>query len=145
MIKKILVGVDGSSTSLKALEWGVELANKWSARLFILSVIPPLTPLVYMGSAPMYLEGYENTSRRSKEQLMEETTNYVIKKYPDLFFETRIVKGKPFEVINNLVEDEDVDLIILGSKGMGGFAEKILGSTSTKVVNSCVKPVLIIK
>jgi nucleotide-binding universal stress UspA family protein len=145
LISKILVGVDGSPSSTKALSWAAEIASKWDALLLIISVIPPLTPLVYMGAAPMYIEEYDRVSRIAKQKIIDEAVKFVRGKSPDLKVETRISKGRPSEIIQQTVREENVDLIVLGSKGIGGVTGWFLGSTSSKVVNVCEKPVLIIK
>ena len=145
MISRILVGIDGSPSSTKALSWAAEIAAKWDAKLLILSVIPPLTPLIYMGPAPMYIGEYDRVSRISKQKIIDDAVSFVRGKFPGLMVETRISKGRPSEVIQQTVEEEDVDLIVLGSRGIGGVSGWLLGSTSSKVVNICEKPVLIIK
>ena len=52
--------------------------------------------------------------------------------------------GRPSDVIVEVAQEEDVDLIVMGSRGNGGIVG-FLGSTSRHVVEACTKPILIVK
>jgi nucleotide-binding universal stress UspA family protein len=66
-------------------------------------------------------------------------------RYPHLKFEAVLLEGRPSSTIVEEAEKRDVNLIILGSRGLGGITGWILGSTSRKVVDQCTKPILIVK
>jgi nucleotide-binding universal stress UspA family protein len=59
--------------------------------------------------------------------------------------EIKLLEGKPSSTIVNTAEEFDVDLIVIGSRGIGGITGWILGSTSRNVVESCTKPILVVK
>ena len=142
---KILAAVDGSEPSLHALNQAVEHAAKWDAELIIVSVVPPISPIVYLGPAPLYTEQYNKAATESHERVLEESRARIGESHPDIQVETRLEEGRPAEVIVETAQKEDVDLIVMGSQGMGGITGWILGSTSRSVVDSCTKPILIIK
>jgi nucleotide-binding universal stress UspA family protein len=54
-------------------------------------------------------------------------------------------EGRPSATITDIAEKDDFDLIIIGSRGIGGITGWILGGTSRNVVQSCTKPILIVK
>ncbi len=58
--------------------------------------------------------------------------------------ECHVVDGNPVQVLLNAARDHDADLIVVGSRGMGGFPELLLGSTSTQVSQHSKCPVLIV-
>ena len=58
--------------------------------------------------------------------------------------ETRLEEGRSSDVIVEVAQEEDVDLIVMGSRGMSGIVG-FLGSTSRHVVEACTKPILIVK
>ena len=64
---------------------------------------------------------------------------------PDIKVETRLEEGRPADVIVEIAKDEDVYLIVMGSRGLGGITGWVLGSTSRHVIETCTKPVLIVK
>lgn len=144
MIKKILVAVDGSKPSEHALNVAVEYAAKWDAEVIIVSVVPPITRLVYMGPAPMYVERYKKIARESHQRVLTRSSTKIQNDHPDIKVETRLEEGRPADVIVEIAKDEDIDLIVMGSRGMGGIT-RFLGSTSRHVVETCTKPILIVK
>jgi nucleotide-binding universal stress UspA family protein len=88
-----------------------------------------------------YLDKREEFSRKALENAEAE----VNMRYPDLKFEAVLMEGRPAETIVEEAERRDVNLIILGSRGLGGITGWILGSTSREVANRCTKPILIVK
>ena len=145
MIEKILVAVDGSEPSEHALNQAVEHAVKWNAKLVIVSVVPPISPLVYMGPAPMYIDQYKKAARESHQTVLNKASTKVKNENPHIKVETRLEEGRPADVIVAIANEEDVDLIVIGSRGLGGITGWVLGSTSRHVVEACTKPILIVK
>ncbi|TRZ48642.1 MAG: universal stress protein [Dehalococcoidia bacterium] len=145
LYKKILIAMDGSEHAKHALNYALESAVKWSAELIILTIVPPISPLVYSSefNAP-YIPELEDALRESHQRILNEAANTVKNKQPDMKVETRLEEGRPSDVIVEVAKEEDVDLIVLGSRGMGGIVD-FLGSTSRHVVEACTKPILIVK
>jgi nucleotide-binding universal stress UspA family protein len=79
------------------------------------------------------------------EKSLEEAENDVKEAFPDLEITTLLLEGKPSTTIVESADNQNVDLIVIGSRGIGGITGWILGSTSRRVVESCTKPILIIK
>ena len=144
MITKILVAVDGSESSKNALEQALEHSAKWNAELLIVSVVPPISSVTYLGQHE-YITHYREFLRESQKKVLTEVSSIVKNHYPDIKFETRLEEGRPSDAIVDIAAKEDVDLIVMGSRGMGGIRGWVLGSTSRSVVNSCTKPILIVK
>ncbi len=146
MIKKILVATDGSDHSDHALKFAMELAAKWDAQVIVLSVIPP-TPLIADpdGFSPIYLPDFEKDLKEVYQSILDKAKNTVAEEQPEIEVEACLEKGRPSDVIVKLAEIENVDLIVMGSRGLGGITGMILGSTSQAVVHSCTRPVLIVK
>jgi len=69
----------------------------------------------------------------------------VMKGRPEVEVRSLLKRGRPAEVILDVTEEEEVDLVIVGSRGLGGISGWVLGSTSRHVVDRCKKPVLIVK
>jgi nucleotide-binding universal stress UspA family protein len=139
MYEKIMVAIDGSKASEKALEHALEFASSWEADLSIVSVIPSVSPLRMLG------RDYEEDVKQGMLKVLETAEVKINKDYPRLNFSTRLEDGRPEDVIVKVAEEMNADLIIIGSRGMGGITGRILGSTSRRVVDSCTKPILVIK
>jgi len=147
MITKILVATDGSDHAGHALKYAIETAAKWDAPLIILSVIPPIRPILPDpdGLYPTYIPEFEEELDKAYKSILNEAVNSVVKKQPDIKVEARLEKGRPADVIVEIANTENVDLIVMGSRGLGGITGSVLGSTSQAVVHSCSKPILIVK
>lgn len=145
MFKKILIATDGSEHAKHALNYAVESAAKWGAELVILTVVPPISPRVYSSefNAPYILE-LKDDLRRSYQRVLSEAVNIVKNKQPDVKVVTRLEEGRPSSIIVELAQLEDVDLIVMGSRGLDGLVG-FIGSTSRHVVEACTKPILIVK
>ncbi|GAI02286.1 unnamed protein product, partial [marine sediment metagenome] len=80
---------------------------------------------------------YQNVLKEAEEKVKEE--------YPGVKTESILKEGRPSATIVEQAEKDDVDIIVMGSRGIGGYTGWILGSTSRRVVDSCTKPILIVK
>ena len=144
MFEKILVAVDGSEHAKHALKYAVESAVKWKAELIILTVVPPVHPVYPSGFCIPYIPEFIDAMRESHRIILKEAENIVKNKHLDIKVETRLEEGRPSTTILDIAEKEDVDLIVMGSRGMGGIIG-FLGSISRHVVEACTKSILIVK
>lgn len=153
MFKKVLVAIDGSEPSNNALDHAVEIANKFEAKLIMLSVIQrvmiPIFPDEGFGGVPLSaakdMAQYQDKMRLVYQNVLEEAQAKIKEDHPNLEVEAILKEGRPSAIIADYAENDGVDLIVMGSRGIGGYTGWILGSTSRKVVDSCTKPILIVK
>jgi nucleotide-binding universal stress UspA family protein len=153
MFKKVLVAYDGSDHAKHALEYAVDVADIRKATLYILAVVPrvtlPIFPDEGFGAAPITAAQdfgeYQDRMKEMYKKALDEAVKCIKEEFPDLKFETILIEGRPSATIVDQAEKNDVDLIVMGSRGLGGISGWILGSTSRRVVDSCTKPVLIVK
>lgn len=147
LYKKILVATDGSDQSKNALEHAANSAQRWGALLTILSVVPPPTPMV-LGDVQFgrdFSLDLEKTFTAYHLGVLDEAKKTLKAKYPSVPVATQLKKGTVAPRIVEASEDEDIDLIIIGSRGLSGLSCFLLGSISNYVVNHCKKPVLVVK
>jgi nucleotide-binding universal stress UspA family protein len=153
MIKKILVAFDGSESSQHALNHGVQVARKFNADIIIISVVPrvmmPVFPDEGFGAAPITaaqeFTEYQERMKNFYLEALSEAEEDLDKSSPELNVEIVLMEGRPSSTIVEKAEEENVDLIVIGSRGLGGITGFILGSTSRRVVDSCTKPLLVVK
>jgi universal stress protein A len=143
--KKILFCTDFSENSLPARQYAVDFAKAFEAELIILHVVnssrlgfPAFEPGVPFDLQQVLL-GIEESVQKAFEVISEELKNSVTK----ITTVSRI--GIPANEITRLVEEENVDLIIMGTHGWTGFKHLILGSTAENVVRTALCPVLTVK
>ncbi len=83
--------------------------------------------------------------REVYQSVLDDAMIWVKEEHPGLMVEAVLMEGRPSATITDFAENEGVDLIVMGSRGIGGYMGWILGSTSRRVVDSCSKPVIIVK
>ena len=154
MFKKILVALDGSEPAEKALDYALDLAEKYSSELVLLSVLhvdprayAPLvpTPEGELPISSVAMETYINNLKSSYENVLSVALDKAKKNKPNLIVSTRLIEGRPANVIIEASKEENVDLIVIGSRGLGGIREFLLGSVSDRVADEAQCPVLIVK
>ena len=146
MIKKILVALDGSKAAFNALNFAIELAESNSAALELLTVVPP----VFLPQHSIYVIKSEAISdcaialETSFRGVLTKAQNEVQKRKPKCKVSTKFEKGEPAEKIVEIAERDNFDMIVMGSRGLGGRVST-LGSVSSRVVDKSSCPVLIVK
>jgi nucleotide-binding universal stress UspA family protein len=135
----IIVGVDGSAHSLRALDWALREAQIRSAPLTVVAVNPALVS--YWG-AVTYPEG-----KIDQEQAHQEVQAAVDKAVSSLAgpppqVTVKVTPGSPATEI--IEAAQDADMVVVGSRGSGGFGRLMLGSVSTQVAHHATCPVVVI-
>jgi nucleotide-binding universal stress UspA family protein len=127
--KTVLVGVDGSDNSRKALRWAAAEAQEHGADLVVLNVwehtIPPPA-----GSLSVSEHYVPEPSQQTTDQLLQEIKE-VLGDDPPLLVQPRVKQGNPAKVL--IEESADADLLVVGTRGHGGFGGLVLGSVSQHV------------
>ena len=140
-MKKILVATDASEYSRKALTVALELARNFNAEVELLFVM--YDPIVYgFGVADSYIISAEQVEQEG--ELALETTLKGID-ISGITFKKKKLHGNPGKVIIQEIENENIDLVVMGSHGYGALVGSVLGSVSQKVLHGARCSVLIAK
>jgi len=136
-MKQILVATDGSENSRYALDEAVELAAAAGAKLTV----------VYVRHAPLPILGEPVYQRSLSAEIghADETIAIAIgvAHTAGVEAEGEVLEGDPAKRIAELARLRDVDLIVVGSRGLGPFAGSLLGSVSHDVLHHADRPVLV--
>ena len=143
MYKKILVPIDGSESSLKALRHALILARTHNSIITLLSVIEELK-LPFGAEYMLWANESHNELIRSTLESLNRETKKIMEQESDLDVDAEIREGVPANVIVQMALDEDYDLIVIGKRGMGVFEELVMGNVARKVVDLSKVPVTII-
>jgi nucleotide-binding universal stress UspA family protein len=162
-VTKILVPIDYSGHSDRALQWGASLGEKYGARLLLLHVIPqaseglsesraeradPLSPFALdspaVYRAPSALEEVMSVdlvemAQNDLKDLAIATLNERVSASPT------VGVGEPAKEIVRLARDEAVDLIVMGTHGRSGLRHALLGSVAETVIRTAPCPVFTVK
>jgi len=145
MFEKILVPVDGSDRALSAVELAVELQNKFDAELLLLCVYRHYSLL----EASMSMVRPENPERlddsmREYATNVAETAKQHAKQHGSKNVRAFVKSGPPARTIVTFARDKNVNLIVLGSRGLGDVEGYLLGSVSHKVTSLSHCPTLVV-
>lgn len=153
-LKKILVPIDGSEPSFDAASFAINLAAKYDAHIQLLHVVHVDQMLralgIHIGSS-----SYAEEVNKHVEAARKEANNWFERIYKEeqtgLLSPVEIsteVKGTSFSIVGEIVdyaEKNDIDLIVMGTRGLGGFSKALMGSVSTGIVNYSPCPVLTVR
>jgi nucleotide-binding universal stress UspA family protein len=137
----IVIGVDGSETANEALAVAAQEARLHGARLRIV-VVWQLSSLVYGSGYAALDEGTFDAVRDRAQSIADKAVATVAGLAPAVECEAAVLEGQPAEAL--LGAAEDADLIVVGSRGLGGFKRLMLGSVSDQVVHHAPCPVLVV-
>jgi nucleotide-binding universal stress UspA family protein len=146
VVTKILVPLDGSTYADKALKYAVEIAKKFNATLTLVHVIVEPPPLVSGAAAPEaipFLPQMHTVREELGKKILAKGEETV--KSMGLQADTVLESGHPSEIIINTAKNRGIDLIVVGSRGVGGIKGFFLGSVSDKVSHHAPCPVLIVR
>jgi nucleotide-binding universal stress UspA family protein len=139
----ILVGIDGSDHSRKALEWAVHEAGVRGTSLTVLAVHQVAAnhwtgdPETYASDAPE-----TDTVRQAAEDAVQKAVSQVGEPAPTSVTVRAVTGVAAHELV---AASADADLVVVGSRGGGGFARMVLGSVSSQVASHAAAPVVVIR
>lgn len=142
MIERIVVGVDGSEGAKSAVRWAAREARLRGAKLELTTAwgLPTYPGAFTMGGIPDELvKALIGEARQRVAEAAEEARA----EGRDLDIETRAVEGPPATVL--LAAAKLADLLVVGSRGLGGFRELLLGSVSHQCAHHAPCPVVIVR
>lgn len=139
---RIVVGVDGSDGSLAALAWAVDMARLSGASVHLVlawQMPEAYGPANIMGADPAqnYRSDWSQRAQAEAERLTNEAGSR-----PDVHTSWEVVEGHAAPALLSVARAND--LLVVGSRGYGGFVGALLGSVSQHVVSHAVCPVVVV-
>ena len=141
-VEKIVVGIDGSDASKQALRWAIEEARAHGASVVAVHAweVPP--PMPDVAAMPMidpvaYFPDFQNAAEKLVAGVVEE----VVGDETSVNVEAVAVEARPTSAVIDAAGD--ADLVVVGSRGLGGFKTLVLGSVSHQVAQHAPCPVVI--
>jgi len=136
-IERIVVGVDGSNNARRALEWATDLACAIDAEVVAVHSVGLLERL-----ASAQAEAADAHYAQARH-LFDTDWCAALEDAP--VRSIRLLRdGNPVSVLLGVADELEADLIVVGSRGLGGYPELLLGSTSTQVAQHSTRPVVIV-
>jgi nucleotide-binding universal stress UspA family protein len=139
--RRILVPIDFSKASLRALDVAVPLARDNGGRLFLLSVVEPAVFAAGTESMAMAVPDAV-IARENRRDLVKIAKRFVPVEVPATLM---VDRGRAFKVITQVAEKERIDLIVLTTHGRTGLDRFLMGSTAEQVVRHARCPVWVVR
>lgn len=139
-MKKILVPVDFSEQSINAFNLAKVIAKKANSEIFLLNVIEPYMPFSevgYTATEQDYLSHLKETSASHLQRLLEDN--------PEFSIFSQVEIGSIFRVIRDYIQNNNIDLVVMGTQGASGLEEVLVGSNTEKIVRTATCPVLTVR
>src|SRR5881394_761489 len=140
-LKKVLVPIDFSEPSLKALQYAVAFAGQFGASICLVHVVEPASFLNDVHNVPLAVSDRETANKLHHKLVM------LARKEVDPLTPVHplVCIGKPFDEIVRTAKTFQADLIIIATHGRTGFKRAFLGSTAERVVQHAHCPVLVVR
>jgi len=141
MSSSILCVVDGSEDAHAALRAAAQLSGQLELRLVAAHVVQAVSNEPALGMAPgLRLVGSPAADLEAGRALLD----HVLDEEGLTDAERHVVYGFPADCLANVADDEDAELIVVGSRGRGPFKAALLGSVSTALIGVARRPVLVV-
>jgi nucleotide-binding universal stress UspA family protein len=139
---RVVVGIDGSQASERALRWGAEEARGHGAELYVVMAYSIPAPPVAVGLAqPPWRD--EDEWRKDAQAALQATLHETLGKDPGIRVSTEVVEESPAKAL--IEASKRADLLVVGTRGHGGFAGMLLGSVSQHVTAHAVCAVTVVR
>jgi len=141
MYKRILLPLDGSSLAEQAIPHAVAQARHFQAELILLRVLEPFTQVT--GLSPANLEIIDEQANIWAREYLERIAATVERE--DIQVGAVTVGGRPHVAIAQFAETNQVDLIVMCTRGQSGLTRWLMGSVADRVMRGATVPVLLVR
>jgi nucleotide-binding universal stress UspA family protein len=149
VIKNILVAVDGSENSNRALDFAIDLAEKYSAAITVLNVSEPpamgavpLEPTTISGDSMVL---FARDLRKIHEDILSKAVVHAKEVNPKMVVLSKLREGDPALEIVAEAKESEFDIVVVGHRGEGRIREIFLGNISEKVSHLAPCSVVIVR
>jgi nucleotide-binding universal stress UspA family protein len=152
MYKKILIPTDGSENSKRANKHALWIADKSGADIIVLYVVDPHYPRIAVlpiSTLPTPDEHFFEEIRTEGKEIIEDFKQELEDircegKCKNVNLKTLIREGNAYIEILKVVEEENIELVVMGASGKHGLDRFVLGSVTERVVRASKKPVMVV-
>jgi nucleotide-binding universal stress UspA family protein len=149
LIRNVLVAVDGSENSGRALDFALDLAEKFSVAVTIINVSEspamgavPLEPTTVTGDSMVI---FAHDLRKFHEEILNKAVVHAKTVKPNVMVSSKLREGDPALEIVAAAKEEGVDVVVVGHRGQGRVREIFLGNISEKVAHLAPCRVVIVR
>jgi nucleotide-binding universal stress UspA family protein len=151
LFSKILVPIDGSEPSFHAARIAVNIANKFNSELIIIYVVVTPSKSEYANLTglvtPKQIDMINENAKNESKNWFKKIEDNVKEKNPNIKISMKVVLTgiAVYGEVIQFAQEENIDLIVIGTRGRSGIKKLLLGSTASGVVTYANCPVLVTK
>jgi nucleotide-binding universal stress UspA family protein len=138
--RRVVVGIDGSDSAVRAVRWAAKEARRRSAGLRLVHAVEVLT-----GFAPHVVDWHavQTAMQDRGREWLDEARDAARQVAPEVHVDTSL--AEVYSVVALVRESQDAALVVLGSRGLGGFTGLVLGSTAVELAGRAYCPIVVIR
>jgi nucleotide-binding universal stress UspA family protein len=140
---KILIPVDGSSASLRATDFGIDMATQNLSTSLVLLNVQNIPAIALVDASAMPVDWPDAATSQASDRALKGAMEKCEGASVD--FKTLVKSGKTAETIAQVADEEGVKHIVMGTRGLGGVKGLLLGSVTTKVIHLTEVPITLTK
>ena len=140
IFSKILIAIDGSDSSMDAADYAISISKQHNAELYALHVIRADVDLFGPHETSEFMTEMRNEGKKYMDKVRLKANEKNIQIKTEFISSTNIAGG-----IVDYAEENNIDLIVIGTRGLSGFKKLLLGSVATNVVTYAHCPVMVVK
>jgi nucleotide-binding universal stress UspA family protein len=142
LVSNVLVAVDGSENSERAIDFALEFAEKFNASLTVVNVSESSAAAAFAGEG---MASVARDLRRFHEGILEKAVAYAKSANPAVVVSTVLREGDPATEIVSVATEGNFDVMVVGHRGLGKVKGMFLGSISEKVTRSLCCTVILVR
>ena len=148
MYQRILLPTDGSLNARQAGKHAIWIADKSNAEILVLNVID--VNYLQPSYLPSFKEDLDKSLREEGEKALQDFKKDLEESQcqglcKNIKFTTIIKEGKPYLEILKTIDEEYIDLVVMGASGIHGIDQLILGKVTERVLREAKSPVLVVR
>lgn len=143
-MKKILVAIDGSEHSMRAVEKAKEIALKFGSNIELVHVVEEVHLYNIDGGSMLALGIEQINAIKERGETFLNNTQQSLSELGDRVT-TQLLEGDPSYMLIDYIKTSDADLIVVGSHGVKGLRKYMMGSVVNKLVHHIDKSILIVR
>jgi nucleotide-binding universal stress UspA family protein len=140
IFSKVLVAIDGSEKSMDAAEYSICISESYNAQLYALNVIRVDPDLFISAKMPDYILEMKNESQKYLDKVKLKAREKTIQIKTEIIASLSVAGG-----IVEYAKNKNINLIVLGTRGISGFKKLLIGSVASGVITYAQCPVLVVK
>jgi nucleotide-binding universal stress UspA family protein len=140
---KILIPIDGSPASLRALDFAIGMVNQNPGTSLILLNVQNIPAIALADASAMPPDWIDAATSEASAKAMKDAIGKC--EGANVSFKTFTETGEPAKTIAQVAHEEDIQHIVMGTRGLGGVQGLLLGSVATKVIHLAEVPITLIK